>query len=305
MSNATMNGTKPPTETSVAIERAPAPMALANDNTFRMALEPSTFEQALAVGARFASIGLCGCSTAEDALARIMTGRELGLSAMASMRGIYTVNGRTGIDASLMMALCLVSPLCEEFKHIETTLTQSTFRAKRRGHEAETFTFTVEDAQRAGLLGRGGKGDGNYEKWLKQMLAARSKSNLARLVFPDLMFGLYTREEIENFEVAAESSDEMVGEVVQSKPPTDVPARDWAAESAALLARINAPLTKESARVLRKDIAEWDGAATEKATLVTAYEARMAGIRAAAEAKKKEAEAAAASAGREPGSDDT
>jgi hypothetical protein len=66
---------------------------------------------------------------------RIMHGRTLGITAMQALRFVYVVNGRPSVDSTLMRALCLSYPDCEEFAPLKTTPVMATFRAKRRGHE--------------------------------------------------------------------------------------------------------------------------------------------------------------------------
>ncbi len=94
---------------------AAAPMVLAASQSllagdaFRMALEPTTLEQAFNIAGIIATCRICGCETTEDALVRIMTGRSLGLTTMQSLRGVYVVNGRPGLDATLMHAICIAA----------------------------------------------------------------------------------------------------------------------------------------------------------------------------------------------------
>ncbi len=255
----------------------PAGMVLGSD-AYRGALEPGTAREAWDVAEMMASIGYCGVTSAPEALGRIMTGRGLGLSAMQSLRGVYTVHGRPGIDAALMHALCLQSPLCERFSFLpeESDDTKATFIAKRRGDDPVKHTFTIEDAERMGVVDRGkddkAKTDNNWNKVRKAMLRARAKSELARIVFPDLIFGMYSREEIEaGFGDAARDPNEMVGDILSDEEAAAERARgaatsviqaakrDYAAEAEALKVRISAATTRTDRAEVRAAFEAWDG----------------------------------------------
>jgi hypothetical protein len=255
--------------------------ALLAGDAFRMALEPTTLAEAFNVASIIASCRICGCETAEDALVRILTGRSLGLTTMQSLRGIYVVKGRPGIDATLMHAICIASPVCEYFDLVSSDEKQATYKAKRRGGAERVWTFTIEDAERAGLLECETPEKTKLSAWYKNprdMLRARCKSTLARMEFPDLMFGMFTPDEIATG-AADERPNEMVGEVVPNGPgsapgaagtapaaaptppssPVNVAPRDYQAEVAAIKVQIQAAATKELRTAVRKTIARWDG----------------------------------------------
>ncbi len=123
----------------------------------------------------------------------IMTGAELGLSPMASIRGIHVVEGRPTLAADTMLAVILNSGAAEYFELVESTARQATYRTKRVGSKQEVvYTYTLDDAHQAKLL----KSGSGWEKHPKNMLRARCISMLARVVYPDILAGIYTPEEI-------------------------------------------------------------------------------------------------------------
>lgn len=148
----------------------------------------------------FASRLFSGFGNAPACLAAIMMGRELGMSAIASLRGIHVIEGRPSLSAALMVALVLRSGLAEYFEPVSMSETEVTFVTKRKGARKEvTLTHTIEMAHQAGLV-KAGSG------WVKNpvdMLVARAQSRLARLIYPDLLAGLYSVEEVEEFSRAA------------------------------------------------------------------------------------------------------
>jgi 5'-3' exonuclease len=126
-------------------------------------------------------------------LSTVMVGRELGLPAMASLRSIHVVEGRHTLSAALMVALVLKSGLAEYFEPISFTDTEATFETKRKGaRNPVRLTHTIDMAKTAQLL----KPSSNWEKVPTDMLVARAQSRLARMVYPDLLAGLYTPDEL-------------------------------------------------------------------------------------------------------------
>jgi 5'-3' exonuclease len=126
-------------------------------------------------------------------LSTVMVGRELGLPAMASLRSIHVVEGRHTLSAALMVALVLKSGMAEYFEPISFGDTEATFETKRKGaRNPVRLTHTIDMAKTAQLL----KPSSNWEKVPTDMLVARAQSRLARMVYPDLLAGLYTPDEL-------------------------------------------------------------------------------------------------------------
>ncbi len=123
----------------------------------------------------------------------LLAGRELGLQTMASLRGIHIVEGRPTLSAQLMVALIMKSGQAVYFRPVSISATEATFETLRVGEEKPfSLTHTIEMATRAGLV----KPKSNWEKTPEDMLVARCTSRLARLKYADILFGLYTPEEM-------------------------------------------------------------------------------------------------------------
>lgn len=139
--------------------------------------------------------------TPQAVLSTVMVGRELGLPAMASLRCIHVIEGKHGLAASLMVALVLRSGLAEYFEPISFSETEATYETKRKGaRNPVKLTHTFEMALKAWP-----KTNKDWEQkfqasgWGRHttdMLVARATSRLARMVYPDLLAGLYTPEEL-------------------------------------------------------------------------------------------------------------
>jgi hypothetical protein len=156
----------------------------------RTDLEPRSIVEAMRVAAIVAKTGMYGVRTPEEAFIRIATGKELGLTAMQSLRGIYIINGRGRLDASLMVALVKRHPACEYFKLVESTDKIATYSTSRKNEGVTTMSYTIEQAARAKLLAKE-----SWRNFPEAMLRARAASALAVAVYPDQLNGLSPLEE--------------------------------------------------------------------------------------------------------------
>jgi hypothetical protein len=180
------------------------------------AYEPRSFEEAMRIALVYAQSGLLGEVRSQEAAVMIMaTGAELGIPATTALRGIYIVKGKPVLSSDLIVALCLKrKDLCERFICVESTDTKATYETKRVGvTDAIRNSFSLEDAKRAKLGLEWDKGSGklvsstdsNWAKYPRAMLRHRAAAELARMVYPDIVLGLYTMAEEE--ELRRESID--------------------------------------------------------------------------------------------------
>lgn len=182
----------------------------------RMQLRPTTIREAAMMADSIARSGLFAVKSPEQALVILMTGMELGLAPAQAFRGIHVVQGRAVLAADMMVGICKSQTNCEWFKLVESTDETATYEAKRAGEPSPTrLTYTIEDAKRAGLADKP-----IWKQYPAQMLRARCSSGLARVVFADLLFGLYTKEEISHG-VEADPEDMIVLEPPKT-PPQEV-----------------------------------------------------------------------------------
>ena len=140
--------------------------------------------------------GLCRVKRPEEAAVILLTGRELGLSPMQSLRGIYVVNGTPVLSADLLVAVVRRSGLCGSWRVTESTPERCTITTTRVGEtEPSTRTWTMADAKRANVTGKP-----IWSQYPSQMLRHRCAADLAREVYPDVVLGLYTPEEMDSVE---------------------------------------------------------------------------------------------------------
>lgn len=186
-----------------------------------------------------------------DIMAIVMTGAELGLAPMQSIRALSIIKGKPTLSADAMGALVRSRPdICEFLALRESTAMKATYETRRVGEKTSTtMSFTMEDAKTAGL------GGDNWRKFPAAMLRARALSAICRAVYPDLMLGLYDPDELaeqrsestpaaksdgsaavakareavakakEKAQAAADAAPEVVeGEVITSEPAKSVDA---------------------------------------------------------------------------------
>lgn len=128
----------------------------------------------------------------EDVAIILMWGFELQVSPMQSLALIHCIKGRPTCAAELMHALVLRSGVCLYWQIVETSDTSCTIETQRKGAKAPVaITWTIEQAKRAGLVQR----NPTYAAHPDAMLRARAGAALARAVYPDVIRGLYLREE--------------------------------------------------------------------------------------------------------------
>ncbi len=146
--------------------------------------------------------------TPEQALAIILTGRELGIPTMASLNTINVIQGKPTISPQLMLALIERSGQLEDIQ-IEIGSEVVAVSMKRKGRTQHTEIFGFNEAKAMGLWGKE-----NYKKQPLVMCKWRCVAACARTVFPDVILGLYTPEEM-----GAEVTITDDGQVVVSDDP--------------------------------------------------------------------------------------
>ncbi|WP_289008260.1 hypothetical protein [uncultured Thermomonospora sp.] len=122
--------------------------------------------------------------------AAVLAGREQGIGPMTSLTHMHVVEGRPTMSAELKRARVLAAG--HHIHYVEMTSTRCVVRGRRRGSdEWTTVTWTMDDARRAGLAGKA-----NWQRHPRRMLQARATSELCDLLFPDVVGGMPTTEDV-------------------------------------------------------------------------------------------------------------
>jgi hypothetical protein len=161
-------------------------------------------------------------NTREKIAVLIMKAKELNMPALEAISHLYVVNQKVAIDSSGMLALILRSGLAKKIQFGGDGTSAWCEMERKDGVISFKYTFTIEDARRAGLLNKE-----SWQKYTKELLVARAISGCARKVFPDVVGGLYTVEELGGEEVPelpielvpeAEDTEETIEVTGSAKP---------------------------------------------------------------------------------------
>lgn len=133
-------------------------------------------------------------------------GMEIGLQPLQAMQNIAVINGRPSIWGDAMLAIVRGSGLLEYIKE-DPTPEGCVCKVKRKGEDEAVREFTVEDAKKAGLLGK----QGPWQQNPKRMMQMRARAFALRDVFPDVLRGVHVAEiaqdEPAEKDITAESQD--------------------------------------------------------------------------------------------------
>lgn len=135
----------------------------------------------------------------ESCLLAIQHGSEVGLSPMQSLQSIACINGRPSVWGDAALALVMGSPVCEYVRETvdgDGDSMVATCEAKRRGYDKPTVVrFSVADAKKAGLWGK----QGPWVQYSRRMMQMRARGFALRDTFPDILRGLVTAEEAQDY----------------------------------------------------------------------------------------------------------
>jgi hypothetical protein len=153
----------------------------------------------------------------EAVAAAILTGRELGIPPLQSLRQIHIIKGKPGLSAELMRALVLRSG--HSIEVIDSTDTRAVVRGRRRDGDWQEARFTADEAKRAQI---------NLGGYPADKLVARASTRLCRRMFPDVIGGLPAVDELEDTRADSTPTHSAPSRTVQrraSAPPLPPPNR--------------------------------------------------------------------------------
>jgi hypothetical protein len=156
----------------------------------------------------------------EDVLVAVQWGKELGLAPLQALQNIACINGKPSVYGDAAMALVQASSVCEgieEFFEGEGTPNPiAVCVAHRRNRTPVTAKFSVEDAKRAGLWNK----PGPWQAYPKRMMQMRARGFALRDAFPDVLKGLITAEEAQDY---PQENVGMQADHVQKSAPKALP----------------------------------------------------------------------------------
>ena len=134
--------------------------------------------------------------SADQILAVVELGRELGIPAAAALNTIVIISGRITMEARTMMAVAH-QRAGVTWKVLELNAKGCKMQFSRPGFEPMVVSFTEDDAKAAGLIGKS-----NWKMYPEDMMFARCSSRGVKRIAGDTILGLaMTKEEAMDIEV--------------------------------------------------------------------------------------------------------
>lgn len=128
----------------------------------------------------------------------ILAGAEVGLSPTQALGSIMLLDGKASIYGDGALAVVRASGLLDgevnETVEGDGDARTGTCKLKRKGESEKTFTFSMGEAKRAGLIDRA-KGKGPWATYPDRMLKMRARGFALRDLFSDVLRGLTMYEE--------------------------------------------------------------------------------------------------------------
>jgi uncharacterized protein YneF (UPF0154 family) len=145
--------------------------------------------------------------TKEQIAAAVQTAKELGLPALRAISGMYIINGKIGLETTLIMALARKHGIV--WKVIEESKDKCVVEIKD-AHISYISTYTLEDAKRNFLLGKT-----NWVRNPQLMMLYRAIAKGLRIVAPHIFYGVYTTDEIEDMQQQIAETKEITEEEIK------------------------------------------------------------------------------------------
>ena len=166
----------------------------------------------------------------DQALFIILKGYELNITPIQALSDIHLISNKPGLSVQLMISLANRSGMLTHldipdaniaFKAGEATVTAT---RKDRPDSPITMTFTMADAEKAGLMR-----NPTWKSYPGQMLVNRAVSMVLRRIIPEALSGMYLDEELETLEHAAPSItiSEIARELPAIVPDAPKPPTWW------------------------------------------------------------------------------
>lgn len=179
-----------------------------------------------------------------DILIAMQMGAEVGLSPMQALQNIAVINGRPTLWGDAALAVVMAHPQYVSHREwTEGSLKDKTMVAycavTRKNSEEYIKSFSIEEAENAGLWGKAGP----WKQYPQRMLQMRARAFAIRDKFADALRGISMREEVQDYEVikakknvvnikedrvaiTVEGESSMTDEIVETETVVEPPFRD-------------------------------------------------------------------------------
>jgi len=139
--------------------------------------------------------GLFGVKTAEQAAALMLIAQAEGTSPALALRDYHVIGGRPTLKADAILAR--FQQAGGKVRWLKLTEQEATAVFSHPAGGDVEISWTLEMARKAQLLG-----NGTWQKYSRAMLRSRCISEGVRTVYPGVVCGVYTPEEIESIDAA-------------------------------------------------------------------------------------------------------
>ena len=165
--------------------------------------------------------GLFGITKKEQAIALMLLSQSEGMHPMRAIQEYHIIQGRPAMRADAMLARFQRAGGKIVWHELNDKKAKATFEHPQGGRV--TIEWTIEMAKKAGLLDKQGS---NWLKYPRAMLRARVISEGIRTVYPGVIVGVYTPEEVQDFTEPVEAQvvengeviNKETGEIIEEKP---------------------------------------------------------------------------------------
>lgn len=206
-----------------------------------------------------------GVKTADQAMALMLVAQAEGLHPAIAARDYHIIEGRPALKADAMLARFQAAGGKVQWTCMTETRVAGVFSHPQGG--SVEIEWTIDMATRAGLADRP-----NWKKYRRAMLRSRVISEGIRSVFPGVVAGTYTPEEVQDLVEESRASRRPSG-------PKNMGSAEVVVDKDDLIERINAATTIQALEAIRPDIRRMPPGDEKKAALAAAM-ARAERIRA-------------------------
>jgi hypothetical protein len=169
--------------------------------TNQLPAEAMSFQVMERMAATVAKSGLFGMKTTEQALTLMALAQSEGIHPMTAVRDYHVIEGRPSLKADTMLARFQQAGGKVEWLALTDKRVEAKFSHPSGG--TATIAWTMEMAQAAKLAGRN-----VWQSYPRAMLRSRVVSEGVRTVFPSVISGVYTPEEIQDIDPELPASKE-------------------------------------------------------------------------------------------------
>lgn len=172
-------------------------------STMRRTLAPTTYAEAFDFAQHLSKSSMVPAEyrgKPENILLAIQWGMEVGLAPLQAIQNIAVINGKPSVYGDALLAMVKGSPVCDDvIERFEGEGEQfaAVCEARRRGKVPVLARFSAADAKKAGLWGK----TGPWTQYPRRMLQMRARGFALRDAFPDVLRGVITREEADDYPV--------------------------------------------------------------------------------------------------------